>query len=268
MSSKGVFPALSGAIAQSQRLDTIANNLANVNTTAFKKDKQVFSEYLTSFEKADDHINVPRIPASIESFYDMQGGDKSYVNQAGTFTDFTQGQIRPTGNNLDFAIEGNGFFEVLTPQGVRLTRNGSMRIDNQGRIVSKEGFPVLVANANPDPNARTITANSSQVVVSPKGEVFEGGAQIAKISVVDVAQKDALQKVGSSFYALKPNFNATFLPALEANVVQGSLEGSNINVVDEMVNMIEASRVFESTQQAIKAHDQMDGKLMNEVPKS
>jgi flagellar basal-body rod protein FlgF len=268
MSSKGIYPALSGAIAQSQRLDTIANNLANVNTTAFKKDKQVFNEYLTSFEKQDTHINVPKIPASIESFYDMQGGDKSYVNSTGTYTDHSQGQVKPTGNPLDVAIEGKGFLEVLTPQGVRFTRNGALKIDNQGRLVTKEGHPVLAANANPDPANRAITLSSSQIVIGPKGDIFEGENQIAKLSVVEFSNPDSLQKVGSSFYTLKPNFQAAALPSNDSNFVQGSLEGSNINVVEEMVNMIEASRVFESTQQAIKAHDQMDSKLVNEVAKT
>ena len=82
MSNKGIYTALSGAIAQSQRLDTIANNIANSNTTSFKKDAQTFREYVTAYEKTPDVINVPKIPASIESFYDMQGGDRGYVDSA------------------------------------------------------------------------------------------------------------------------------------------------------------------------------------------
>ena len=78
MSTKGVYTAVSGAMAQSSRLDTIANNLANANTTAFKKDRQVFNEYLTAYEKMPDTMEVPRVPASVESFYDMNGGDKSF----------------------------------------------------------------------------------------------------------------------------------------------------------------------------------------------
>src|SRR4051812_1771409 len=106
MSTKGVYTAVSGAIAQSSRLDTIANNLANANTTAFKKDKQVFNEYLTAHEKMPDTMEVPRVPASVESFYDMNGGDKSFVDAAGTYTNFTQGTLKNTGSNLDMALEG------------------------------------------------------------------------------------------------------------------------------------------------------------------
>src|SRR3954465_15402012 len=109
MSTKGVYTALSGAIAQSERLDTIANNIANVNTPGFKKDKQIFQEYLTANEKPPALMNVPKVPASIESFYDMQGGDKSFVDSKGTFTDHTQGSVKHTGNKFDLALEGKGF---------------------------------------------------------------------------------------------------------------------------------------------------------------
>ena len=117
MSSKGIYSALSGAVAQNTRLDTIANNIANVNTPAFKKEKQIFQEYLTANEKPPALSNVPRIPASIESFYDMQGGDRSYVDGAGTYVDFSQGGVKSTGNPLDMPVDGSGFFEVLTPNG-------------------------------------------------------------------------------------------------------------------------------------------------------
>jgi flagellar basal-body rod protein FlgG len=113
MSSKGIYSAISGAMAQSSRLDTIANNLANVNTNGFKKDRQVFSEYLSAYEKPDDLIRAPRVPASIESFYDMNGGDNAYVNPAGSYTNFEQGGLRATGSPLDFALDGKGFLRSL-----------------------------------------------------------------------------------------------------------------------------------------------------------
>ncbi|HEX4922791.1 MAG TPA: flagellar hook basal-body protein, partial [Bdellovibrionales bacterium] len=137
MSTKGVFTAVSGAMAQSARMDTIANNIANVNTPAFKKDGQLFREYLTSYEKQSDVIEAPRDPATIESFYNMQGGDKSYADNIGTYTDYTQGSLKQTGNPLDLALEGKGFFEVLTPQGIRYTRNGTFHQDAEGRVVTK-----------------------------------------------------------------------------------------------------------------------------------
>lgn len=266
MSSKGIFSAVSGAMAQTSRLDTIANNLANVNTTGFKKDRQVFSEYLSAYERPNDLINVPRVPASIESFYDMNGGDNSYVNPAGTYTNFDQGALRSTGNPLDLAIEGKGFFEVLSPQGVRWTRSGSLQIDSGGRLVTKEGFPILRDGQN-DPAQRTIQVNSPNLTVSRGGEIFDGGQVVGRVAVVDFPNPDELQKVGSSLYALKGNAQTQPVPTGEARVQQGFIETSNVNVIEEMTDMITANRVFEATQHAIKANDQMDDKLINNVGK-
>lgn len=266
MSAKGIYSAVSGAMAQSSRLDTIANNLANVNTTSFKKDRQVFSEYLSAYEKAPDVIAVPRVPASIESFYDMQGGDNAYVNPAGTYTNFEQGGLRPTGSPLDLALEGKGFFEVASPQGIRWTRNGALQIDSSGRLVTKEGFPIL-KEGNGDPAQRAITLTSHNVTVSKKGEVFDGGNLVGKLALVDFAKLDDLQKVGSSLYQLKANAGSAPLPSEEGKIHQGFQEASNVNVVEEMTDMIAANRVFEAAQKAIKGHDQMDDKLINVVGK-
>lgn len=264
MSTKGIYSAVSGAMAQSSRLDTIANNLANTNTTSFKKDRQVFSEYLTSFEKQDDLIRVPRIPASIESFYDMQGGDTAYVNPKGTFTNFEQGALRSTGSLLDTAIEGKGFFQVLTPQGLRFTRNGGLQIDTTGRLVTKEGHPIL-RDGQQDPEQRVIRVTSQNITISHAGDVFDAGNLVGRLAVTEFANRDDLQKVGSSFYMAREG--AQPAPSPESRVHQGFLEASNVNVVEEMTDMITANRVFEATQQAIKASDQMDDKLINQVGK-
>lgn len=267
MSSKGIFTALSGAMAQSQRLDTIANNIANANTASFKKDQQTFREYVTANEKQPDVIQVPRIPASIESFYDMQGGDRGYVDSSGSYTDFTQGQLRPTGSTLDMALEGKGMFEVLTPQGVRFTRNGQFKIDNNGSLVTKEGFPVLKEGSN-DPGQRRITVEGRNLTVSKTGDIYDSGNLVGRLSMVEFSNPDALQKTGSSMYQLKANYGETPIPANETQVQQGFVELSNVNMVDEMTDMISASRAFESAQKAMKAFDQIDDKLVNNVAKT
>ena len=267
MSTKGVYTAVSGAMAQSQRLDTIANNIANSNTTGFKRDQQIFNEYLSSYEKAPDVIEVPRVPASVESFYDMQGGDRAYVNSAGTYTSHAQGPLKATSSTLDFAIEGAGFFEVATPGGIRLTRNGSFKVDANGELVTKEGFPVLKEGLGQPAEGRHIKVTGSNITVSYNGDVYDSQNLVGRMSTLDLNDKDALEKVGNSLYQLKANSTEALKAARDAKIQQGFLEGSNVNIVEEMTDMIQATRIFETNQQAIKAFDQMDEKLVRDIPK-
>ncbi len=270
MALKGVYTALSGSIAQSLKMDTIANNLANVNTPAFKKDQQVFQEYLTANEKPPSVIQVPKVPASIESFYDMQGGDKSYVDTKGTFTVFEQGGLKPTGNSLDVAIDGEGFFEVATPNGLKFTRSGNFTLDGNGQLVTKEGHPVLKQGSDgEDPSTRTLrVTGQGAITVTDQGDLFEGEQLLGRLSVVKVADLDALRKVGNSMYDFKPNFNAEVVGVKNPSLKQGFLEASNVNIVQEMTDMIQTQRVFESTQKAISSFDSMTEKLVNVVGKT
>lgn len=267
MSTKGIYTALSGSLAQSLKIDTIANNIANVNTTGFKRDQQTFNEYLTAMEKEPEVIQVPRVPASIESFYDINGGDKSAVNAAGTYTNFEQGSLKSTGGKLDVAIDGRGFFEVNTPNGVHLTRAGNFTVDGNGQLVTKDGFPVLLEGGNGQgADERTARfSGQSQPYISDGGEVFDGEKRIGKISVVDVKNQDSLQKVGGNNYGFKINMSPEVTTIERPSLKQGFLETSNVNIVNEMTEMITAQRVFEGTQKAIHAYDAMADKLINVV---
>lgn len=257
-------------MAQSLKLDTIANNIANVNTPAFKRDQQVFQEYLTAHEKAPEVIQIPRDVASIESFYNMQGGDKSYVDTKGTFTDFSQGGLKATGNALDVAIDGKGFFEVATPTGVKLTRSGNFTLDGNGQLVTKDGFPVLrQAEPGADPASRVIRVqNNLPLSITDSGDVIEGTENLGKISLVDVQNPDSLQKVGNALYGFKSNMAPEMTNIANPSVRQGFLESSNVNIVREMTDMIATQRVFESTQKAISAYDSMAEKAVNTVGKT
>lgn len=267
MSTKGIFTAVSGAMAQSARLDTIANNIANVNTPSFKKDNQIFKEYLASYERPPDVIQVPKVPAEPESFYNMQGGDKSYVEHDRSYTDFKQGAVKTTGNNLDMAIEGNAFFEVATPQGVRLTRNGSFTVDGEGKLVTKDGFAVLQPGTGAASSREIRLEAGGDLRVTRSGEIFQGINRIGALSFVTVSNLDGLQKVGSSNYKLNETIPVVLTQSTEAQIHQGSIEMSNVNIIQEMTEMISATRTFESLQKAIQAYDQMNDKLVNTIPK-
>jgi flagellar basal-body rod protein FlgG len=199
----------------------------------------------------------------------MQGGDQSYVDPIGTYTDFSQGGMKHTGSPLDVAIDGRGFFEIATPQGTRLTRVGSFTLDGNGQLVTKEGWPVMSAGgAGADPAARAIkSTGQAPLTITDNGEVFEGENQIAKLSLVDVSDQDTLQKVGNNLYQFKPGASPEVKDVGRPSLKQGYLEASNVNIVQEMTDMIATTRVFESTQKAIHAYDAMADKLVNTVPK-
>lgn len=276
MSTKGIYTALSGSLAQSLKMDTIANNIANANTAGFKRDQQVFNEYLNSFEKEQEVNTVPRNLASIESFYHMNGGDQAAVNAKGTFTDFSQGSLKNTGNPLDLAIEGKGFFEVLTPQGVRLTRAGNFTLNGTGQLVTKDGYPVLKApqagaeaGANAaDAASRILQITGREVHISDTGEVIEGTDNLGQLSVVNALNPDSLQKIGNNNYGFKDNMAPQLVQVTTPAIRSGFVEGSNVNIVQEMTDMITTQRAFESTQKAIHAYDSMADKLVNVVGKT
>lgn len=276
MSTKGIFTALSGAMAQSLKMDTIANNIANVNTAGFKRDQQTFGEYMTAIEKEQQVIQVPRVPASIESFYDINGGDKGFVDSAGTYTNFEQGSLKTTGGKLDVALDGPGFFEISTPQGIRLTRAGGFTIDGNGQLVNKEGHSVLLEKATTDgepidgdttnPDSRTAKfSGQEQVYISDSGDVFDGETKLGRLSVLNVSNPESLQKVGNNYYDFKPNMAPQISSIANPSMKQGYIETSNVNIINEMTDMIMAQRVFEGTQKAIQVYDQMADKLINQV---
>lgn len=268
MGLKGIYTALSGAMAHSQKLDTIANNIANVNSPSFKRDQQVFREYLTANEKQMDVIEVPRVPATIESFYQTRGGERGFVENAGSYTDFSQGHVKETGNALDVALRGNGLFEVLTPQGVMYTRNGSFRLDGQGTLVNSQGHAVL-QSSDPGvaPETRKIQLSQQPVQIDKNGMLYQNGQAISQLSVIQVGNTDALEKYGDSMFQFREGFDPSISLNGEYEVQQGFLEQSNVNIVSEMTDMINTTRTFEATQKAIKAYDQMNDKLVNEVPR-
>src|SRR5690606_14387873 len=166
-------------------------------------------------------------------------------------------------------IEGQGFFEVLTPQGVRLTRFGSFNIDGEGRLVTKQGFPILAAGTDAqEPQSRVIRITAGQSIsIGNRGQIQQNGQDIAQLSLVAVDNQDGLQKIGSSLYKTKDNYQLTMNRNPDVELHQGALEMSNVNIIQEMTNMISTTRTFESLQKAIQAYDQMSDKLINNIPK-
>ena len=270
MASKGIYPAVSGAMAQAQRLDTISNNIANANTIGFKRDEQTFREYLTYLEKNDDHIKVPKQVASIDSFYEQLGRDQSYVDSSGTYIDFSPGVMLPTARPLDVAIDGEGMFELATPNGIRYSRRGSFNIDGNGILVNHLGHPVLTADeGNPEERVIRVNVNGGPVRIDEHGGVYQGGEFLGQLAVVQAPHPQQWRKAGNGYFEWKSS--STDSPKLNylenVSLKSGFLEGSNVNIVKEMTDLISATRAFEANQKAMQAYDSLADKLVNQVPK-
>ncbi|MBI3803025.1 MAG: flagellar basal-body rod protein FlgF [Nitrospirae bacterium] len=244
-----VYPVLSGALAQEKRLEVITNNLANINTAGFKKDQPLF-----------EGMGLPPGP---------NGGPGGGMTPSPTFemlqrisTDFSPGSIRTTGEPLDLAVDGEGFFAVQTPRGIRYTRGGSFTIDAQGQLTTHDGFPLLGSGG-------PITVPPGVVQVDTEGRISvkgtEVGAQSTDIDTLPLyrfSDRSQLKKVGQTLFET-PGGNAT--PFSEGRISQGALEESNVNPVEEMVSMITVMRLYESAQKAIQTADEVATKASNEV---
>jgi flagellar basal-body rod protein FlgF len=263
---------LSGALAQQQKVDSIANNVANANTPGFKRDQLVFKEYLTKLEKGYDDIDLPRKEWAPADFYRSYGAENAKVKVDGSFTDFEQGQLTPTGNPFDLALQGDGFLEVLTPHGVRFTRKAILTLNQEGRLVTDQGHPVLSRLAQnddpaatpPRPQDRTIQLPEGQFNVNLQGDIFINNQAVAQLSVVEFGDQHALKKEGASFYINDREENMR-RDEIKTSVHQGFIEQSNVNAIAEMSELIKANRHFESIQRVIKTYDNISAKGVNEI---
>lgn len=269
---------LSGAIAQQRNVETIANNVANANTPGFKKEQVVFKEYLAALEKSDGQIDLPQKEWKPEDFYRSYNSEDAFVKVDGSYTLHEQGQLAPTGNAFDNALNGPGFFEVLTPNGVRYTRKGNLSINNEGKLVTDQGFLLLSKSPPPaadadgkiiltaPPESRAIAVGNNKFSISLDGEVFSGPNKAADLSVIEFNDVHALKKEGNSLF-INPDQKNIKIGELKTSIHQGFVEQSNVNAVSEMSSLINANRNFESIQRVIKTYDTMSGKAVNEISK-
>lgn len=251
----GLYVATSGMLMQSRRIEFIANNLANINTTGFKKDVPVFTEYFPVDKE---------YPQNIIRTTEYNKAMNATVKLSEVKTDFSVGNLRETGKKLDFAIsDPNAFFVVDTPFGIRYTRDGSFVINENSELVTAEGYNVL---SNIDDAAPQPVMLPDNFTVSEMGEILnEEGEMLEQIGIAHFEDKNNLQKVGHNLYAA-----VGVIPeqALYPGLNSGYLEGSNVNSVLEMVRMIDALRGFETYQKVIQSIDSINGTVINTVGKA
>lgn len=276
--SKGFGPAISGSIAQSERLDTIANNIANADTNGFKRDQVAFRSVISSAITAAQKEEIPHKAYTEKDFHRLDGADTAYVITDGTFTDFSPGRIKVTGNPLDVALEGKGLLEVLSPQGVRYTRQGVLKLGADGTLITGEGFPVLSPGGQPEPGkipsreellgraVRIDPASKGALSITANGKIFQGKAEVGELSVVEFVDPKLLFKEGSSLFRNETPANISE-GAMNTSVRQGMIETSNVNSIAEMTELLKATRLFEANEKIVKSYGELEGRAVNELGK-
>lgn len=251
---RALWTAASGMTAQQTKIDVISNNLANVNTTGFKKSRVDFQDLLYQTVK---YAGTPstagaQIPAGIQVGHG--------VRPVATQRMFTQGMYQQTDNPLDVVIEGDGFFQVLLPDGsIRYTRDGAFKLDAEGRITTSDGFPIWPEIVVPPEALELSIASDGTVTVMYPGD--DEPQRIGDFELVRFVNPGGLQSAGRNLFSGTAASGEPMVgrPGLDGfgTLAQNFLEMSNVQVVEEMVNMIVAQRAYESNSKAIQASDEM-----------
>lgn len=221
--------ALSRAATLERQMNVVANNVANMNTTGFKSEAPLFTEFLVEPRREEKY---------------------SMVQDKATLRDLAPGAFTQTGNSLDVALEGHGYLTVGTLDGPRYTRNGNLTMDSNRQLVTSGGLPVLDETGNPI----TIPNNAGEIRISPEGSVTTNLGIAGKLGVVKFQKEQAMVQLGSGLY--QTDETPTADP--ETIVRQGFLEGSNVKSIVEMTNMIEINRDYQNIQKLLQTeHDRL-----------
>jgi flagellar basal-body rod protein FlgF len=245
----GMLEASRGCLKEETRMDIISNNLANSNGIGFKKDRISFQQLLNQTGTSS--------PAPVAK--DGLSPDPFLVS---IDVDMSEGNIQTTGNELDLAISGDGFFKVNTPDGVRYTRKGNFTLDPTGNLVTQDGYSVLGKNGVI--NISGTKSAGGNIAIGDQGTISVDGTTIDQLDIVTFADLKGLVKEEKGLFK-NDSENPEAAISGDTGVKQGYIELSNVNVAEEMVNMIHSMRAFESYQKAIKALDELNDKAINQV---
>lgn len=224
--------ALSHQAALRRRMDVIANNIANMNTTGFKSEQPLFAEHVVH-NRGDDRV---------------AGDTLSFVLDQATLRDTSAGGLEATGNALDIAIRGEGFFAVETPAGEQYTRNGRFRLSPSGQLVTEHGHPVLGQGGEPI----VLGPADSEIVVSKNGVISSTRGEIGQLRVVDFEDQQRLMMVAGGLMMADTPATEVAFPEVE----QGMIETSNVEAIREMTRMIEVHRSYDRAKQLIDREDE------------
>jgi len=277
---RGLYTGASGMAAQQVRLDAVSNNLANVDTDGYKRDVAVHKAFAELLLRRMNDDGVYHTPFGSADRAPVVGKIGTGVESNELFTEFEQGALKETENDFDLAMDGKGFFCVMTPEGERYTRSGAFVLGKEGYLETKEGYPVLGENG-----PIRVKANNFQVdkdgnvfvnrryqddpfaLVSREENTWDQLEKLDALKVVDFKKDRFIAKQGASLWRSTDESGDARIMAQGSRpkVVQGFVEASNVNPVLEMVRMIEVNRAYEANQKSIQSEDSMLGKLFGEV---
>ena len=233
----GKYSALSGAIAREQAMSNVASNLANISTTGFKKNRISFAAILRGSQQTGE------------------ASGKNLARIRTISTDFSQGGMQTTGRPLDVAIDGEGFYKVRKGEETYYTRSGRFMLDENGMLKTEDGANVLGAGNDP---IQVDTALGKDIYIAETGEISINGVNAGtQIGVFSVEDKQQLTKVGDSLYKLEQGDDQ---PMTEFRMLQGNLETSNINMIEEMTAMIATQRAFEANSKVLEGYSKIGEK--------
>lgn len=232
--------ALSRQLAVRDQMETIANNVANMSTPAYKGERTLFHEYLSGPTGKNNEITFPQLK--------------------GIFRETHEGAVATTGNSLDVALRGKGYLVVEKPDGfTRYTRDGHLSLNNKNQIVTQQGYPVMGVNNRP----MTVPQDAKSVTIAADGTISAGDVRVGQFKLVSFENEQHLVRTGDGLYRT----DAVPQKATDVDVLQGNLEGSNIQPVLEITRMIEASRIYQSAQKIVNSEDERIRKAIERLSK-
>jgi flagellar basal-body rod protein FlgF/flagellar basal-body rod protein FlgG len=241
----GYYAACTALVARTQALDTIANNLANASTVGYRAQKNVFSSVLADANRGGQGSSLDK-------------AINTYGILSGTTFDTTEGALQKTGNDLDTAIQGNGYFVVQTSNGPMYTRDGSFQVSSNGQLITATGDAVMG-------DGGVITMVPGKVSISADGTISTNGAVTGKLKIVDFPANTQLTSVGNTYYSAPAN---TAVTDTKSEVRQGMLESSNVNPMMGIVQLVTAQRTAEMMQRALSMfNSEIDKTATQDLPK-
>jgi flagellar basal-body rod protein FlgG len=267
----GYYSAAAGMVTQFNRLDTIANNLANVNTNGFKQDNLIVGDFMRLYKEARDEL--PNANQTKDGAQFLNRTMTRAPQIVDSFTDQSVGNMQKTANSLDFALSKEGlFFAVKTPEGVRLTRDGSFTMDDEGKLRTKHGYEVLPADYK-DGGSITFSAKDSVIQADKNGKLYTNlpnSVSLTENSKLFIAHPDnlaLLKKEGNNLYKYDDIEKMQSVEDSEA-LLQGFAEKSNVNAVKMMTRMIETNRLVGMYQKAMSTQmDDMNNEAIQKIAK-